>query len=147
MNVDQLVTLLESYVWTQPIISCLRGNSTAKRMESPVLPVVANLYMENFEEKALSTTTNTPDIWLRYVDDAFRVLQNYVSEFTEHINNIDSNIKFTMEEPENNTVGFLDTKVTVRMMDQQKSRCIENLHTPINIKTGTETIHWNAKGP
>ena len=42
------------------------------------------------------------------------VLQKYVPEFTEHINNIDSNIKFTMEEPENNTIALLDTKVTVQ---------------------------------
>ncbi len=37
-----------------------------------------------------------------------------VSEFTEHINNINKNIKFTIEEPENNAIAFLDTKVTVR---------------------------------
>ncbi len=42
-----------------------------------VSPIVANLYMENFEEKALSTTTITPDIWLRYVDDTFTVLQTF----------------------------------------------------------------------
>ncbi len=76
---------------------------------------MANLYIENFEEKALSTTTITPDVWLRYVDDTLTVLQKYdVSEFTEHINNIDKNIKFTIEEPENKAIAFLDTKVTVK---------------------------------
>ncbi len=64
--------------------------------------------MKNFEEKALSTTTITPGGWLRYVD-TFTVLQKYdVSEFTEHINNIDKNIKFTIEEPGNNAIAFLD---------------------------------------
>ncbi len=82
---------------------------------SPILMILANLYMENFEEKALSTKTITPDVRLRYVDDTFTVLQKYdVSEFTEHINNIDRNIKFTIEEPENNAMASLNTKVTVR---------------------------------
>ena len=49
------------------------------------------------------------------MDNTFTLHQKYdVSEFTEHINNIDSNINFTMEEPDNKTIAFLDTKVTVK---------------------------------
>ena len=39
-------------------------------MGSPVSPIVTNLYMEYFEKKALSTTS-TPGLWMRYVDDTF----------------------------------------------------------------------------
>ncbi len=62
----------------------------------------------------MSTASITPDIWLRYVDKTFTVLQRHFSEFREHINNMDSNIKFNMEDPENNAIAFLDTKVTVK---------------------------------
>ena len=40
-------------------------------MGSPINPIVANLYMEYFKQKALSTATHPPRMWLRYVDDTF----------------------------------------------------------------------------
>lgn len=36
---------------------------------SPVSPIVANLYMEQFEREELSKFLRPPEIWLRYVDD------------------------------------------------------------------------------
>ena len=56
-------------------------------MGSPVSPIVANFYMENFVRKALSTAT-TPRLWIRYVDDTFVIQQEEHKEiFLEHINN------------------------------------------------------------
>ena len=39
-----------------------------------VSPIVANLYVEHFERKALSSAT-TPRLWMRYVDDKFVIEQ------------------------------------------------------------------------
>ena len=39
-------------------------------MGSPVSHIVANLYMEYFEQKALSIAP-TPRFWCRYVDDTY----------------------------------------------------------------------------
>ena len=36
-------------------------------MGSPVSPIVANLYMESLEQKALSTAPNPPRFWHRFV--------------------------------------------------------------------------------
>jgi hypothetical protein len=65
-------------------------------MGSPVYPIVANLYMEEFEQKALATALVKPALWCRDVDDTFVVLQeNELNNFTEHINKRDPNTKFT----------------------------------------------------
>ena len=81
-------------------------------MGSPVSPIVANLYMEYFEQKALSTAP-TPRLWQRYVNDTF-VIQKEVfkQDFLQHINSVDPAIPFTVEtNKEDGAIPFLDTIV------------------------------------
>ena len=42
---------------------------------SPISPIVANLYMADFEIKAISSAEYPPRIWKRYVDDTFVVIE------------------------------------------------------------------------
>ena len=86
-------------------------------MGSPILPIIANLYMEDFENKALSISNNPCSLWFRYVDDTFtKLLTDSVDTFTDHINSLDSNIKFTREMLDldgDMTFAFLDVRVHV----------------------------------
>ena len=69
-------------------------------MGSPLSPIVANIYMEFFEQKALELTYTKPDIWLRYVDDTFILWphnRHDVDNFLNHLNSIRPSIQFTME--------------------------------------------------
>ena len=83
-------------------------------MGSPVSPVLANLYMEFFEDRALSTAVNPPRQWKRFVDDTFVILkQDKKEEFLQHINSVDPAIQFTTEEQkQDGSMPFLDILVT-----------------------------------
>lgn len=80
-------------------------------MGSPLYPIVANLFMDKFENKALDTFPLKPKLRIRFVNDTsvnWPHGDNELSYFLDHLNNISKNIKFTMEVEENNNISFLD---------------------------------------
>ena len=81
---------------------------------SPVSAVIANLYMEEFEERAIATATYKPKIWKQYVDDTLTVLgKDHVDGFLQHLNCQQPTIRFTMEVEKDNTIPFLDMSVSM----------------------------------
>ena len=83
-------------------------------MGSPLFPVVANLYMEAFEERALSTSILRPRKWKWYVDDTFVIWQHRpeaLQDFQDHLNQQEPSIQFTMEQEEEGKILFLDALV------------------------------------
>ena len=82
-------------------------------MGSPVSPIVANLYMQYLEQKALSTAPHPPRLWCRYVDDTFVVHKEANKQgFLQHINSVDPVIRFIVEDnKEDESIPFLDTIV------------------------------------
>jgi len=83
-------------------------------MGSPLSPVIANFYMEDFEMKAIKTATHKPACWYRYVDDTFVIWphgQEKLTDFLIHLNGIHNNIQITMEIEEAGHLPFLDIDV------------------------------------
>ena len=84
-------------------------------MGSPVSVVVAQKVMQNIEEQALATYSETLPLWLRYVDDTITAVhKNKVDEFHEHLNKQNTSIQFTKEIEENSKIPFLDCLVTCK---------------------------------
>ena len=83
-------------------------------MGSPVSAVVANLYMEFFEELALQSAPSRPRFWKRYVDDTCCIMKDEVEPLLNHLNSVRTTIKFTMELERDGSLSFLNTKLTRR---------------------------------
>ncbi len=108
--VDLLALCLETtyFVFDEKIYSQVEGAA----MGSPVSPIVANLFMEWFEEHAIDSFMFEIKLWRRYVDDTMVILcDSLLDVFTDHINNIHSSIKFTREEESENAIAMLDAKI------------------------------------
>ena len=83
-------------------------------MGSPLSPVIANFFMEDFEMKAIEQTTHKPVCWFRYVDDTFVIWphgQEKLEDFLNHLNGLHNKIQFTMEKEEGH-FPFLDIDIT-----------------------------------
>ena len=79
-------------------------------MGSPVSPVIANLYMEEIEERAIINTANPPKEWVRYVDDVFSIMKKYgVSTFHDELN---SHVSSTIEHETDGPIAFVDTLIS-----------------------------------
>ena len=84
-------------------------------MGSPVSAVVANLYMEFFEEEALNSAPVKLVLWKRYVDDTFCIVKKGSEKhFLDHLNSVRPSIKFIMESEEDSTLPNLDLLIKER---------------------------------
>ena len=111
-------------------------------MGSPVSPILANLYMDYFEEKALSNGPYPPRLWHRYVYDTFVILKEVNKQnFPQHINSVDPAIQFTVETTRRMVPSpFWIPLVNQRLMVSYLLLYIRNLQIQTNIYSGTATI-------
>ncbi len=81
-------------------------------MGSPVSAVIANLVMEDVEQRALASAPVRLPFWKRFVDDIISaVSRNDIDILLQHLNSIEPSIQFTVERETNGDLAFLDLNV------------------------------------
>ncbi|XP_071793274.1 uncharacterized protein [Asterias amurensis] len=91
------------------------GSEVAGNVNKLISPVLADIFMEEFESSSLLTADLRPSLWLRYVDNTFVVWphgQDLLHEFLQYLNQQHSSIKFTMEQEHSGKLPFLDVLIT-----------------------------------
>ena len=117
MSISQITSLLEFclthtyFLFQGKYYEQVQGAA----MGSPISPLIANIFMEEFEVKALQSFPNPPSLWLRFVDDTFVISKaEHSQDLLHHINNQDPHIQFTVEPTQQGSLPFLDTLVTIQ---------------------------------
>ena len=96
-------------------------------MGSQVSAVVANLYMEFFEELALEMAPTRPRLWKKNVDDTFCILRKgSTKKLLCHLNRVWPTIKFTVEQEEDG--ALLQHTTQEKRGWQPRCLCLQEAH-------------------
>jgi hypothetical protein len=113
LPVEDIIDLL-SFCLNTTYTLCLRAVQQVfgTAMGSPVSAVIANLVMEDVEERALASVPVSLSFWKRFVDDVISaVSRNEIDILLQHLNYIEPSIQFTVEREINGHLAFLDLNV------------------------------------
>ena len=97
MPIKHIITLLEFCLKnTYFLFQCKYSeHAHGAAVGSLISPIVASIFMEEFETKAINSVTHPLMLWFRYMDDTFVIKKAQHSiQFLQHINSIDPNIQF-----------------------------------------------------
>lgn len=84
-------------------------------MGSPLSPLVADIFMNSLETSVLTQKQFPIIYWYRYVDDiicCFNGSDRQLQNFLKHLNTLHPSIKFTIETEKDQSLNFLDLKIS-----------------------------------
>lgn len=88
-------------------------------MGSPLSPIVADIVLQDIENKALYKIGIKLPIYYRYVDDILLAIPKHlVNNIVDIFNSYHSRIQFTYELEDNRSINFLDLKIKINESNQ-----------------------------
>ena len=95
---------------------CIYKQTSGLSMGSSISPVIANIFLNNFESTVLANCPLNfkPSFYRRYMDDTFLLFRNeqQAKMFLDYINSQHNKLQFTYEGESKNCLPFLDVMVT-----------------------------------
>jgi len=88
-----------------------KKQTTGIAMGNNAAPPFAIIFMNHVESAILANNSNSIFLWKRYIDDVFFVTSLAFDEILQISNSITASIKFTIEQPVDNEIPFLDLSV------------------------------------
>ena len=105
-------------------------------MGSPVSAVIANMVMEDVEQRALATSPVKPFFWKRYVDDVISAVSgNEAERLLSHLNSVEPSIQFTLEREKDRHLPFFDLNVSTVNLPTPTNNSLSILTTLFAIKS------------
>ena len=84
-------------------------------MGCPALPIITNLFMEDLKQKALARFPHHIKVWVRYVNSTMCAIKNdLIPNSNEHIKCISTRIKCPCKIEAEDSIPFLDTRITCK---------------------------------
>ncbi|XP_046560387.1 uncharacterized protein LOC124269426 [Haliotis rubra] len=145
LSIDSIIRLINScisstyFTWSDKIYQQTNGLP----MDSPLSPIITEIYMTELEDKALLTSIIAPICWYRKVDDTFVVLNpnDNPEHLLNHMNSQHPRMRFTKEEESDNKLPFLD--VLVKKEDNKLSTTV--YRKPTNTFTLSPTTRYRLR--
>jgi hypothetical protein len=112
-------------------------------MGSPLSPVIANFYREDYEKTELDSAQLHPRCWFRYVDDTLVIWPHgpdKLKDFLHHLNSIHQSIQFTMETETEGHLPFLDLDI-YRRPDGSLEHKVHRKPTHANLYLNAKSHH------
>ena len=111
-------------------------------MGSPLVPVLANIFVISLEEAILPSIKKHAAQWKRHVDDTHAFIDPSKIEFVlEKSNSYHPNIQFTHEVEENQKITFLDVLI-IRTRDNKLETTVFRKETNTDLY-----MNWNSHAP
>ena len=110
-------------------------------MGSPLGPIIANIFMNDFEEKHMEELINKGvKSWDRFVDDTCVIVKfkENADQILNFLNEQHNKIKFTLETEKDNSLNFLDVKIK-----RKDNLCLETSTYRKPTFTGV-MLNWNS---
>ncbi|KAJ8919341.1 hypothetical protein NQ315_003925 [Exocentrus adspersus] len=104
-------------------------------------PLSSNIFMKDFEKRAVDSYHLKPSMWVRYVNDTFIVWshgRDTIEGFLQHLNSIEESIKLKMETEKDGKLAFLDVLVEKKKTNDTPRTTVYNLHFDSNHHTQTK---------